>query len=77
MTLYKKQCLSCHAADLGGLVGPSLQQVGTRLTEEQIMEKIRDGAKGMPSFEKLLSPEDLEALAQWLSTKKEGTESFT
>lgn len=76
-TVYKKQCLSCHAADLGGQVGPSLQQVGTKLTEEQIMEVIRDGAKGMPSFEKILSPADIDTLAQWLFAKAEGTEGST
>ncbi|GIO06383.1 hypothetical protein J31TS6_24110 [Brevibacillus reuszeri] len=66
-TLYKKHCLSCHAADLSGLVGPSLEQVGTKLTEEQIVEIMNDGAPGMPSFAKMLSQDEMEAVAGWLS----------
>ena len=66
-TLYKKHCLSCHAADLSGLVGPSLERVGTKLTEEQIVDIMSDGAPGMPSFTKMLSKDEMEAVAGWLS----------
>ncbi|WP_312115142.1 c-type cytochrome [Brevibacillus reuszeri] len=66
-SLYKKHCLSCHAADFSGLVGPSLKQVGTKFTEEQIIAVMNDGAKGMPSFTKMLSKEEMEAVAGWLS----------
>ncbi|WP_410715766.1 c-type cytochrome [Brevibacillus sp. SIMBA_040] len=66
-SLYKKHCLSCHAADLSGLVGPSLEQVGTRMTEEQIVDIMNDGAPGMPSFTKMMSKDEMEAVAGWLS----------
>ncbi|WP_249730369.1 cytochrome c [Paenibacillus sp. J2TS4] len=68
--LYKKQCISCHAADLSGKVGPDLRGIGATRTEEELVEIIQDGSKGMPAFQKILSVEEIEALAQWLSTNK-------
>lgn len=68
--LYKKQCLSCHAADLSGKVGPDLRKIGAKMTEDQLVEMIHDGTKGMPAFKKILSEEEIAALAQWLSINK-------
>lgn len=68
MGLYKKQCLSCHAADLSGRVGPSLQEIGSKMSEQQLIDTIQDGTKGMPAFKKVLRADEIETLAQWLST---------
>lgn len=68
--IYKKQCLSCHAADLRGKVGPGLQEIGSKMTEQQLFGMIHDGARGMPAFKKVLNAEEIQALSQWLSTKK-------
>jgi cytochrome c551 len=65
--LYKKQCVSCHGADLEGKVGPGLKQIGSKLNEKQIAAILRDGTKGMPAFSKMLNDEEIEALARWLS----------
>lgn len=67
VALYKKRCISCHAVDLSGKVGPSLQGIGTRLTEQQLMDIVHDGGRGMPSFKKMLSAEEIRVLAQWLA----------
>jgi len=67
VALYKKQCISCHGVDLSGKVGPSLQEIGTRLSEQQLMDIVHDGGRGMPSFKKILSAEEIGALAQWLA----------
>ncbi|QJD82088.1 c-type cytochrome [Cohnella herbarum] len=64
--LYKQLCIACHASDLSGRVGPSLQAVGSRLTEEQLLAVIRDGSKGMPSYQNRLSHEELDVVVQWL-----------
>ncbi|WP_304518289.1 cytochrome c [Cohnella sp. REN36] len=69
-TLYKQNCLSCHAADLSGKVGPNLKTIGSRLSKEEIAEKITKGTGGMPSFQKRLSAEDIDAIASWLADKK-------
>lgn len=68
--LYKQSCQSCHAADLSGQVGPGLQEIGSKLTEEQLYEIIHDGTKGMPSYQNRFDQEEIEALAQWLAKKK-------
>ncbi|TDL53824.1 cytochrome c [Paenibacillus dendritiformis] len=68
MTIYKKQCLSCHAADLSGRVGPSLQEIGSKMSEQQLIDTIQDGTKGMPAFKKVLRADEIETLGQWLST---------
>ncbi|KKO52556.1 cytochrome C551 [Paenibacillus sp. DMB20] len=68
--LYRSQCISCHAADLSGKVGPNLQNIGSNITEEKINEIIRDGSKGMPSFNKLLEDNEIQILVQWLAKMK-------
>jgi len=65
--IYKRHCLSCHKADLSGM---NLKTVGSRLTIEQIEEKIRKGGGGMIAFENRLSDEQIAALAAWLSDMK-------
>lgn len=70
--LYKQSCLSCHATNLEGRVGPktNLQQVGARLSKEKIAQQIEYGGSGMPGFRGKLKPEEIGALAEWLATKK-------
>nr|WP_242071654.1 cytochrome c [Brevibacillus formosus] len=71
MKLYKNNCMSCHGNDLSGRVGPGLQQVGSKMTEENLVEIVTVGANGMPGYEKVLSAEEIGQLAKWLSEKKE------
>ncbi|CAM3618870.1 c-type cytochrome [Marinicrinis lubricantis] len=70
--VYKQSCIQCHGTDLEGRVGDrsNLTQVGSSLSKEQIMDAIKQGPKIMPAFEELLTPEEIEALAEWLKTKK-------
>lgn len=67
--LYKKHCLSCHAADLSGKVGPNLQKAGAKLTREQLADKIRNGGGGMPAFKNALDEQAIQSLAEWLGSK--------
>lgn len=71
--LYKRNnCLSCHGVGLKGRVGPetNLETVGSRLTKEQIAQQIAKGSKNMPPYEKVMRPEEIDMLAEWLSTQK-------
>lgn len=69
--LYKNQCIQCHATDLSGRMGEqsNLQTVGARLSKEQIADIIKNGGQLMPA-QTNLSDDEIELLAQWLSTKK-------
>lgn len=71
MVIYTKQCISCHATDLSGLVGEqtNLQEIGARLTKEEIANVIRNGGQIMPAQIKL-TDEEVELMANWLALKK-------
>jgi cytochrome c551 len=71
-SLYKQNCLSCHGNALEGRVGPktNLQKVGGHLAKDQIAKQISGGGNGMPGFGSKLKPEEVEALADWLASKK-------
>lgn len=77
VALYKSQCLSCHAVDLSGRVGPSLKDVGTRLSEDQIADIVMEGYQGMPSYKKILEESEIKSIAMWLSNMKEEQEGDT
>ncbi len=68
--LYKQNCISCHGADLEGRTGPNsnLTQVGSRLSEADIVNKIMHGGGGMIAFENKLSESEIASLAKWLSS---------
>ncbi|MNJ36788.1 Cytochrome c-551 precursor [compost metagenome] len=65
--IYKQNCIGCHAADLSGRVGPSLQTIGATLTEAEIYDAISSGREGMPPYDKRLKAEDIDALVAWLA----------
>src|SRR5437764_8585599 len=67
--LYTAQCATCHGADMGGNGGeaPSLKDIKSRRTAEQISDIIRKGAGRMPGFPNL-SAAALRTLVQYLTT---------
>ncbi|CDN41853.1 cytochrome c [Paenibacillus sp. P22] len=67
---YKSNCISCHAADLGGGVGPNLQKIGASESAENIRHQIENGGGGMPAYKGTLSDADITALTDWLASKK-------
>lgn len=69
-SVYKQNCLSCHGSELQGRVGPNLQTIGGKQTEEQIYEVIQKGKGGMPAFENRLNEEEIGTLAAWLADRK-------
>lgn len=69
--LYKENCASCHANDLSGNNGPSLEKVGADLSEDEIHDTIKDGkGGGMPSFDGQIDDDDISTLASWLADHK-------
>lgn len=69
-SIYRQSCYSCHGADLKGNMGPNLQKVGSKLSEEQIRGIIEDGKGRMPGFKSRLSDNEIEELVVWLAAKK-------
>ena len=68
--IYKQNCISCHGADLQGVVGPNLQKVGSKLTLEQMYKLIQNGKGMMPGFKAQLKDEEIANLSRWLAEKK-------
>jgi cytochrome c-type protein NapC len=67
--LYEAQgCASCHAlAGKGGTSGPSLTDVGKRLSKEQLTEVIRKGKSSMPPLPAGTPDEQLKDLVNFLA----------
>jgi ubiquinol-cytochrome c reductase cytochrome b subunit len=70
--LYEqKGCINCHAiAGVGGQRGPELTHVGTRLSSDQLTWRILNGGHNMPAFGTILTPDQTNALVQFLSEQK-------
>ena len=68
--LYRSKCVACHAADLHGGVGPNLQDVGARMSPDDIAAKIAAGGGGMTAFKGILTDDEIRSLTDWLATKK-------
>lgn len=69
--LYETHCLSCHAPNRLGGMGPALLPESlARLKKPDAIKAIADGlpATQMPGFQTLLQPDEIEALAAWLYT---------
>jgi ubiquinol-cytochrome c reductase cytochrome b subunit len=66
-----KQCRNCHAVGgTGGMRGPALDDVATRLTEDQLIRQVLQGGGNMPAYGKNLSPPEVTALVQFLEAMK-------
>ncbi|MES2123845.1 MAG: cbb3-type cytochrome c oxidase N-terminal domain-containing protein [Gemmatimonadota bacterium] len=68
--LFAKNCVACHGADGGGIIGPNLTDDawihGGRI--EQIHATINGGvlAKGMPAWGQMLKPRDIDELTAYV-----------
>jgi ubiquinol-cytochrome c reductase cytochrome b subunit len=67
--LQNKQCRNCHSlGGEGGMRGPALDDVATRLTEDQLIRQVLQGGGEMPAYGKSLSPPEVTALVAFLGT---------
>jgi ubiquinol-cytochrome c reductase cytochrome b subunit len=65
--LQNKQCRNCHVVGGGGGTrGPDLTQVGTRMTQPQLIRQVIQGGGNMPAYGKNLSPPEVKALTAYL-----------
>ena len=67
--LQEKQCRTCHSLDgSGGMRGPDLAGVATRLTHDQLIRQVIQGSGNMPAYGKHLSPSEVTALVAFMET---------
>ncbi len=61
---YRKNCAVCHGIDRQGIeINPALQDVGSRLSRTEMLDKIQTGAGIMPSFSSILPGHENEIIA--------------
>ncbi|NIO10785.1 MAG: DUF4405 domain-containing protein [Deltaproteobacteria bacterium] len=69
LVLQVKQCRNCHSlGGKGGLRGPALDDVATRLTPDQLIRQVIQGGGNMPAYGKNLSPHEVTALVAFMRT---------
>ena len=69
LVLQNKQCRNCHSlGGEGGLRGPALDGVATRLTRDQLIRQVIQGGGNMPAFGRNLAPEEVTALVAFMQT---------
>ncbi|AYC28975.1 cytochrome c551 [Paenisporosarcina cavernae] len=67
--IVNQNCISCHGENLEGRGNfPKLADVGSRLSEEEILGVITNGRGGMPPG--IIKGAEAEAVAAWLAEKK-------
>lgn len=75
VVLQAKQCRNCHRlGGQGGMRGPALDAVATRLTPDQLIRQVLQGGGNMPAYGKNLRPAEVTALVAFLSTLRPGYE---
>jgi len=68
---HTKSCEYCHMIDgHGGVRGPDLSGVDSRLTSSDITIRILNGGDNMPSFAPTLRPQEVNDLVAFLSSRK-------
>jgi ubiquinol-cytochrome c reductase cytochrome b subunit len=69
LLIQSKQCRNCHSlGGEGGLRGPALDTVATRLTRDQLIRQVIQGGGNMPAYGKNLSPPEVTALVAFMGT---------
>ena len=69
IVLQNKQCRNCHSiGGEGGLRGPALDAIASRMTEDQIIRQVLQGGGNMPAYGNALNPSETTALVRFLMT---------
>jgi len=69
LVLQNKQCRNCHAlGGQGGMRGPALDAIATRMTEDQMIRQVLQGGGNMPAYGNSLSPAETRAVVAFLMT---------
>lgn len=67
---YNQKCANCHGQNLEGIVGSDLIGVGSKFTEEELLNIIVNGIEKTTMPPGLLEGEEAEIVAKWLAQQK-------
>jgi ubiquinol-cytochrome c reductase cytochrome b subunit len=69
LVLQDKQCRNCHSLNvMGGLRGPALDDIASRMTEDEMIRQVLQGGGNMPAYGNALNPSETKALVSFLLT---------
>ncbi|MCP8616889.1 cytochrome c550 [Salirhabdus salicampi] len=68
--IYANNCAMCHGADLSGGAGPALNDVGSRLSEDEIRDIIINGIPDTSMPGGLVGSDETEIISEWLAEKQ-------
>jgi ubiquinol-cytochrome c reductase cytochrome b subunit len=69
LVLQNKQCRNCHSlGGEGGLRGPALDGIASRMTSDLLIRQVLQGGGNMPAYGKNLAPAEVTALVAFLDT---------
>ena len=69
LVFQNKQCRDCHSiGGQGGMRGPALDNVASRMTEDQMIRQVLQGGGNMPAYGNSLTPAETTALVHFLLT---------
>jgi ubiquinol-cytochrome c reductase cytochrome b subunit len=75
VVLQNKQCRNCHRlGGEGGARGPALDDVGARLSRDQLIRQVLQGGGNMPAYGKHLRPAEVSALVAFLQSLRPADE---
>ncbi|MDQ1144127.1 cytochrome c551 [Bacillus sp. SORGH_AS 510] len=66
-TIYKDNCAACHGDQLQGAVGPSIVNMKSKYSEDEVLKIINEGTTKMPG--NLLTDEESKIVTKWLWEK--------
>jgi ubiquinol-cytochrome c reductase cytochrome b subunit len=73
LVFQNKQCRNCHSiGGAGGMRGPALDSIASRMTEDQIIRQVLQGGGNMPAYGNALNPSETTALVHFLLTLRGG-----
>ena len=66
-TLYGNKCSACHGGNLKGAVGPSVLNMRSKYSEDELFKMITKGSDKMPGH--LLTDDESRVVTKWLMKK--------
>ncbi|MCM3727311.1 cytochrome c [Neobacillus cucumis] len=67
-TLYGNKCSACHGGNLKGAVGPSVLNMSSKYSEDELFKMVTEGSDKMPGH--LLTDNESRVVTKWLMEKK-------
>ena len=68
--IFDAKCMNCHGAEGKGGLSGSKDLAASTLSHEEKIRRIEDGKNAMMGYKKILSPEEIEAVALYVESLK-------